>query len=1011
MNKEFIGDIVIIKKAIENRKLVVFAGAGISRDSQIPTWFDLIQQLQNEIEVPKNETDYLRIAQMYFNKRQQKEYIEKIRSILGHKKTRFNEIHEAIFDLKPEHIVTTNFDDLLDQVIKVKAEPFSFVNGDSDFPYALNTNLLVKVHGDLNSTEIVLKEDDFLNYSDSHPLMDSFIKSIFASKVVLFVGYSFSDVNLKAIVQRVRTILGRNFQHAYLLSLDNNFHPVQREYFKNNGITVINYHDAGSQKADLIEAYLKGANSLGKKYHREGKNLSTTGQKLLNFLTFIARYNYFAESLAQKHLVEQMYESLARFNELKSLPPDFLSSLYPFSGEYSNWTMGITHQKTLEVFYENCVDKDGAFEYTSGSEKELAEKEKLSTYLNKIISVFNYSCIFFVKPSYVIERFDKNKKFKEVKRVEVQQREECNCLNCVFKRLDIKLFADKLKNLNITDSSIIWDDLLIAFNFCTVGEFVQSFKLFDQIATKAWETGKFISYYIAKQNSKYLRNLIEFYETDSDNTKRSEILMKIDDLDLDILINRISKLGPDEMKLLKKIKEDQVLSYSEIEIEKYGEKIIKVFELYSKGGTQIGPIYHEGIYLELSKIISFYTNNCVIADVFDDFKRTCQKAIEALITSYAIKNNYPNKVRKFRQVFCETVIFYGDAKKIEALLEKLKIEDLVFDEEAEKYLSTLVNNLLTSIFDKMSLGLTVVNQNVQKLLANDFFTNRMRNIFDNLFLILSRTELLSNTAEKLVPNLIDFLEKEEFLFWVDYEYIGHFIAKNHHLFDTVNAEKLVRVSAAKKSFYLQTTLIQAIFYVYQKNNFAGLTDEKLLQQILDRFENEDVQALTYLWYISNQEFRSKIQSRVTSILTTKFDIDLFAEGARLGVINPSAFRKKLLEELKKKAPTELYQIVDGEIEVKDYRILNLIFLIYKHKVEFTETEIKQLEDSPNYLKFFLKPDDFNYSNFDINWLALLQSDVIYDKLKSIKQIKERLKSKLRDKYDEKLGKIYCNYFL
>ena len=72
MNKKFLTDIKNIRNAIETKKLVVFAGAGISVDAGIPGWNILIDEMKSEIELPANEQDYLKIAQMYFNDRQKK---------------------------------------------------------------------------------------------------------------------------------------------------------------------------------------------------------------------------------------------------------------------------------------------------------------------------------------------------------------------------------------------------------------------------------------------------------------------------------------------------------------------------------------------------------------------------------------------------------------------------------------------------------------------------------------------------------------------------------------------------------------------------------------------------------------------------------------------------------------------------------------------------------------------------------------------------------------------------
>ena len=62
--KEFVKDISEIKAVIQNKKLVVFAGAGISVDSGIPKWKEFINRLQQDIDI-SDEMDFLKIAQMY----------------------------------------------------------------------------------------------------------------------------------------------------------------------------------------------------------------------------------------------------------------------------------------------------------------------------------------------------------------------------------------------------------------------------------------------------------------------------------------------------------------------------------------------------------------------------------------------------------------------------------------------------------------------------------------------------------------------------------------------------------------------------------------------------------------------------------------------------------------------------------------------------------------------------------------------------------------------------------
>ena len=50
------------------------------------------------------------------------------------------------------------------------------------------------MHGDYETDNIVLTENDYYNYPNNFPLIRSFVQSLFASKLILFVGFSFTIV-------------------------------------------------------------------------------------------------------------------------------------------------------------------------------------------------------------------------------------------------------------------------------------------------------------------------------------------------------------------------------------------------------------------------------------------------------------------------------------------------------------------------------------------------------------------------------------------------------------------------------------------------------------------------------------------------------------------------------------------------------------------------------------------------------------------------------------------------
>lgn len=62
-------DIIKIQKAIREKSLVIFVGAGVSANSGVPTWGTLIDKIAKELKIEKDiqQNEYLKIAQYYYN--------------------------------------------------------------------------------------------------------------------------------------------------------------------------------------------------------------------------------------------------------------------------------------------------------------------------------------------------------------------------------------------------------------------------------------------------------------------------------------------------------------------------------------------------------------------------------------------------------------------------------------------------------------------------------------------------------------------------------------------------------------------------------------------------------------------------------------------------------------------------------------------------------------------------------------------------------------------------------
>lgn len=80
-------------------------------------------------------------------------------------------------------------------------ELFDVIVSDEDLSKS-SIKKIGKNDGDFEHHNIVFKEDDYLNYENNYPLI-YYIKGILSTNTVLFVGYSYNDIDSKLIYEVV----------------------------------------------------------------------------------------------------------------------------------------------------------------------------------------------------------------------------------------------------------------------------------------------------------------------------------------------------------------------------------------------------------------------------------------------------------------------------------------------------------------------------------------------------------------------------------------------------------------------------------------------------------------------------------------------------------------------------------------------------------------------------------------------------------------------------------------
>ena len=222
-----------LRQANEEESLTLFVGAGVSKTvpgSKAKLWSDLVKEMQDILK--SCETDPLCLAQMLFE-----QYPEKYNDITRNSidcTERISDVHKLIAKLKPHTIITTNWDCLLEKALELSW--YDTITCDEELLKSQRDRKLIKMHGDFARRDgrFVFKEDDYLNYSKNYPLIETFVKNALVTTNVLFIGYSYNDINLKMTMTWLKQNRKLKDRPLHVIA---QYEPnyIQKKYFQNWG--------------------------------------------------------------------------------------------------------------------------------------------------------------------------------------------------------------------------------------------------------------------------------------------------------------------------------------------------------------------------------------------------------------------------------------------------------------------------------------------------------------------------------------------------------------------------------------------------------------------------------------------------------------------------------------------------------------------------------------------------------------------------------------------------------
>ena len=631
-------DIRFLAEELEKGKLIVFVGAGVSKNSGLPEWKELIKDYAEYRGIKEfTSKEYLTIPEEVFERYGSLKYYEIAEKRFSGKYVP-NSIHRILDEMDLTYIITTNYDTLIEDEIK----NLQIVSKDEDLPYTNSNRMLIKMHGDFKNKNIVLKKSDYDKYEKNFQLISTLVKGLFTTNTVLFIGYSYSDTNVQQIMNWIKEILKEKTRKAFLVEFTNEYNKEEENGEQINKISLKLLNDTNDEvlyenkKERFNNNYEKTLTKFLSNIYNEKENVRQEKNfeiyKNLNYLTKhnwkkLSKYSEIYIDKDWKRILNtrfefkdiEKYEEILFKSRIKKVVQNINRSekeiLIPFSEK------GITpKRKEQKNILEEKIEVEEKFlkiicDYDYENFQNLVEEYKENNNINKYVIVYGY--LFFKKIN----------KAKEI----------------------IKSMIEEKENFNSKNEKLVWDNFILS--------------------------------------------IIEFMEI----THTEENLNKTFESIEESLEDKYFEYFKYETELFNEIFEYSTLEAINKEINRLFDKVRKEKRTSYVGGTP--PLYKAII---LSRDLFYFCSlNGIFGNLFSPYLEFMKKYIEILLMSYRNKDvEVKNQMFKNRNLLEEFEYFdffmmlelsCSDLKK---LFNEYVIKDLKCKKEISDKLIVLLQNIL-----------------------------------------------------------------------------------------------------------------------------------------------------------------------------------------------------------------------------------------------------------------------------------------------------------------------------
>jgi hypothetical protein len=265
---------------IADGSATVFIGAGLSQGAGLPGWPKLLEQMmawgkennvvfsqddEKELKTSIQKGELLWVADELRERLGKSAFHQFMLEVFQQSKPQPTEAHRLLPAIPFSSVLTTNYDRLLEKVYEDTYKDASFHGfthqDDAELAMAIRKGefYLLKLHGTIDRIEtIVLGSSDYREVMYKTPAYRQFLKTLFSSKTILFLGFGLTDPDFNFLLDELKTTFNDYIGPHYALMNSNEWAPLKRQRFeKDYNIKILAYTPSGPHHPEVIEFLTK----------------------------------------------------------------------------------------------------------------------------------------------------------------------------------------------------------------------------------------------------------------------------------------------------------------------------------------------------------------------------------------------------------------------------------------------------------------------------------------------------------------------------------------------------------------------------------------------------------------------------------------------------------------------------------------------------------------------------------------------------------------------------------